>query len=261
MKKDILFGIILFIIPFFLPSFGVSTDVGTLVTATSSVFAIVAGFFIADAMANYLRLQTLISTENASLISIANNAKKIDEKNFTVVHEAIDNYVIAQLDEGTLSHIFSTQTQIDNLDSAINKLQIQDEDAVSLDHLLSVKEKVAECRQEIALAAKRNLTVGHWLTLITLGVLVILTVLAIRDGTLFMNIVAGSMMVGTLAVLVLLREMDNNHLLEKKLAYENPREVFHAIGKQPYYPHFAPLKARVPDESGSYRLGKKGGEL
>ncbi|MEN9561358.1 MAG: hypothetical protein RIQ56_631, partial [Candidatus Parcubacteria bacterium] len=78
--KDIALGICLFLVPFLIPAFTVSTDVGTLVTATSAMFAVVAGFFIADAMSNYLRLQTLISEENAALISVADYARKIDEK-------------------------------------------------------------------------------------------------------------------------------------------------------------------------------------
>jgi hypothetical protein len=78
--QDILLGACLFLIPFLLPLFGIST-VGALVTPTSSIFAIVAGFFIADAMSNYLRLQTLIAEENASLISMAESAKEVDAQN------------------------------------------------------------------------------------------------------------------------------------------------------------------------------------
>ena len=255
--KDVVLGICIFLIPFVIPLFKINTDVGTLVTATSTVFAVVAGFFIADAMSNYLRLQTLISEENAALVALADNAKKIDQQNSPAVHQAIDDYIIAQLDLWTLSHILQTQKQIDKLDAAINALKVGPEDAGSYDHLLSMKEKILSSRQEILFAAKKNLTVGHWATLITLAVLVGFTVLAVRDGSFFMDLIAGLMMLGMQAILILLRDMDNNRLLEMKIGFDTVRDVFHSLSRPPYYPFSTPLKYRVPDEGGLYRLGRE----
>ena len=78
---DILCGFILALIPFIVPQFEF-LNVDTIISATSAIFAIVSGFFIADAMSNYLRLQTLIAQENAALITIAKDVKKatIDAK-------------------------------------------------------------------------------------------------------------------------------------------------------------------------------------
>ena len=154
--KDAVLGICIFLAPFFIPLFTISADAGILVTATSAVFAIVAGFFIADAMSNYLRLQTLISEENAALMALADNAKKIDEQNWPAVHKAIDGYMIAQIDLWTLNHILQTEKQIDALDIAINALKVDPEDAESYDHLLSMKEKILTARQEILFAAKNT---------------------------------------------------------------------------------------------------------
>ncbi|MDP3645713.1 MAG: hypothetical protein Q8R25_01365 [bacterium] len=236
--KDVALGICIFLAPFLIPAFAVSTDVGTLVTATSAVFAIVAGFFIADAMSNYLRLQTLISEENAALISIADYAKRIDSENWPAVHDAIDVYIIAQLDSHTLNHIIETEERVDAINTTVNTLKIDPEDSESYQRLLEMKERILTSRQEILFAAKQNLTIGHWATLITLGALVALTVLAIRDGSIFMNVVAGSMMVGMYAILVLLRDMDNNRLLEMKLGYDNPSRSFSCIINSALLPAF-----------------------
>lgn len=67
--KDILIAVGIFVAIFILPLFEIGDNLSSLVSATSTVFAIVAGFFIADAMSNYLRLQTLIAEENAALMS------------------------------------------------------------------------------------------------------------------------------------------------------------------------------------------------
>ncbi len=246
----------LFSLAFLAPEINVTDNLDVLVSATSAVFAIVAGFFIADAMSNYLRLQTLIAEENASLITLAHDAVLVNNEKKDAVHNAIDTYMIAQLDHGELNHILATSNEIDAIESAVEALgtarNAHAEEVYS--HMLSAIEKIHACRQEIALAAKRNLTISHWATLGILGVLVIISVLGIRDSTLLMTIFAGTMIAGTYAVLILLREVDNNHLLENKLAFENPNEVFRALGRPPYYPEYAAKRFRVPDQNGNLRL-------
>ncbi len=254
-RKDIVLGIALFLLPFVLPHIGIS-NLSLLVTPTSGVFAIVTGFFIADAMSNYLRLQTLISEENAALISIAENAREIDPANSVKVDKAIDDYMIAILNLTTLNHASHTEQEVDAIGSAIDSLRVEPEKKDFFDHILSMKDKIFACRQEVSLAAKKTLTPGHWIVLIVLGTLVGITVIGMRDGTILINLVTGVMIIGMQAILILLREMDSNHLLERKLAYESPRDVFHAVHQPPYYPSFSPLGARVPNTMGLYRLGR-----
>lgn len=257
--KDILIAVGIFIGIFILPLFEIGENLSSLVSATSTVFAIVAGFFIADAMSNYLRLQTLIAEENAALMSLANDVKKVDAKGAIAVHQAIDDYMIAQLSSDTLRNVFLTEKEVDNIKASIDALRVEQEDSEFFDHVLSMSEIIYTCRQENALASKNNLTIGHWLTLSILALLVAISVLAMRDGTFIMNSVTALMIVGVYAVLAILREMDNNHLLEIKLSYENPREVFHALQRPPFYPYFSSPKTRTANEKGEYRLGKKEG--
>lgn len=255
--KEIALGIFLFSLPYIIPIYGIGVDVSTLVATSSTIFTIFAGFLIADAMSNYLRLQSLIAEENSSLVTIANNAEQIDKDGSTNVHKAIDEYMIAQLDLNTLNHFSQTQKQIDNIHSSIYTLKVAQEDEVMYDHTLAMEEKIIAARQEMSLAAKKTLTPIHWVTLISLAILVIVSLLPIRNGEWLTNIFAGLMILGIEAILVILRDMDNNKLLESKLSYENPREIFHAIGKPPYYPFSSPIQAQIPDENGQIRLGKK----
>lgn len=251
--RDMGVALVLSLLPFILPIFKFS-DLSTLVGATSAIFAIVSGFFIADAMSNYLRLQTLIAEENSALMTIADNPKKMDPDHTAVVYEAIDEYMIAQLDAGTLGHTLETRVHIDKLDNALNSLNAKG-DSTLFDHILSASETIRVARQEISLAAKNNLGWAHWSTFITLELVVVTSMLSMRDGGFILNLVIAAVIVSTYAVLILLREIDNNHLLEKKLAFENPRDVFHAIQRPPYYPKYAPKSAQVPDENNQMRLG------
>ena len=258
-KNDILLGIGLIVLSFILPLFSVGSDLGSFVTSTSTVFAVVAGFFIADAMSNYLRLQTLIAQEDGALTAIANDTEMISGNQTADVYKAIDEYMIAQLNSRTLNHIYLTDKEVERIEIAIDNLKIKPEDSVIFDHILTARELITTCRQEIALAAKKSLTPGHWAILTMLALVVTITVLAMRDGSFLMGLVSALMIVGTQAVLVLLREVDNNYFLEMKLTYESPREVFHSVKQHPFYPYFPEPGYQKPDASGFYRLGKKEG--
>jgi len=64
--------------------------------------------------------------------------------------------MIAQLDAGTLNHILKTEKEFGRIVTAINTLQSEPADNDFFDHILSMKEKILMCRQEISLAAKRT---------------------------------------------------------------------------------------------------------
>lgn len=256
--QEALIAVVLFIAPFFIPTFNLSGSIDILVTAVSTLFAIVVGFFIADAMSNYLRLQTLIAEENGTLISLAHAAREIDPLNFQVLHGAIDAYLIAQLNQETLNHILQTEKEMRGIVEKTDSLIRGSSKDSRWDATHVMLKTVHTVRQEIALVAKRNLTIAHWAIVAILGLLLMLVILAVRDGSIFFNLVASLMIVGSYAILVLLNEVDSNRLLEQKLAYENPYEIFLTLDLPPYYPWFSPPYLRKPGRDGTFRLGIKG---
>jgi len=201
--KDIILGSALCTLPFVLPAFPAPLNVHALFSVSFVVFAVVAGFFITGGMAAYRRLQTLISEENAALISLARLAKRADEDKANRIREAIDAYMVRQLDTGTLNQHRITQPQVDQLAEAIDALP---KNSAIYDHMQGIKKKVLVRFQEISLVAKQGLTPTHWLTVILLGVLVAISVLGMRDGGWVMNAIAGTMMIVLQAVLVTLRD-------------------------------------------------------
>ena len=256
--------IILIILVFTLPHFTVLEN-GTLVTAATAIFAVVAGFFIADAMANYLGLQSLIAEENATLISLFEDLEdqKLLPEATERVREAIDTYLVAQLDVPDLDHTAYTQKEFDALIFALHtyKEGLGDDHEALSGHLQEIRAEMVRTNQEISLTAHVNLGAAHWALLLTLASMVGITVLAIRDGSLLMNVIAIGMLLGTLGVLVVLRDVDNNRFLQKKLSFKNPRQVFRALRFPPYYPPSAEKSLRIPDDSGHYRTRDSSGKL
>ncbi len=255
-KKEIFAAIFFFILPFILPVIKIDIDLSMFVQISSTIFAIVIGFLIADSMSNYLRLQTLISEENASLISIAYDVKEIEPSNTIELYDSIDRYIIKQLDLDSLEHFDESQKEMDDIRIAINSIDDTHKNGLIYDHILSLVEKIIHARQEMRLATQKTLSSAHWYILSILSLSVVFSMFLIRNGNIIVNILCGLVVLGVFLLLILLRDVDNNRLLEMKLAYRNPRDIFHAIGKPPYYPSFSPIKLRVPDEKGNIRVGK-----
>jgi hypothetical protein len=259
--RDIGMALVVIGVAFFFPLF-VLPETGSLIGATTAIFSIVAGFFIADATGNYLRLQTLIAEENAALISIAHTARNIPESREKIT-ECVDGYMVSQLDVDNLDHLVSIANEFESLISALDEAVIAPS-AVKLgisESLSEEKDHLIALNQEITLAAQSNLTPVHWSVLLTLGALVAITVLAIRDGSILMNIVTSAVLLGGFGILIVLRDVDNNKYLQTKLAFRNPQQVFRALELAPYYPPFAPKKLRVPGVEGKYRTRESNGKI
>src|SRR3990172_11059964 len=107
--------VILFSIPFLTPFFHPFKDVQPVLTSTSLLFAILTGFLIGAATADYLRLQSLIANANARMISIFGEVKLIQPSSAPKVAHAIDQYMIAVLDYESLKYFSATQKEFNSI--------------------------------------------------------------------------------------------------------------------------------------------------
>ena len=251
----------LLVAAFLIPIFNLPAAAG-LANAVPAVFAIAAGFFINDAMQNYLRLQTLIAEEDATLISLAHALRSAPGIDSGPVERAIDAYLIKVLEANNIDHISHSQKEFEALLSSIDAAIRETASTESVDETLqSDRDRLLDISQEVTIAARTNLTFSHWLLLGILGVLVCVTLLAMRDGTLLAEITIGLMMVAVYAILVVLRDIDNNQYLERKLAFKTSVRVFYALNTPPYFPPGIPKNRIIPDEKGQYRTTNEKGEI
>jgi len=237
MLKNIHWIILILATPFLLPVFDPGFDVGTILTIISLLFAILAGFFIATATSNYLRLQTLISDEDSNLISIYRYVKIIDPRMASAVSDAIDKYVIAGLDYDLLLFATPTRKLLEDIVNVVEKVKPSDERGLALlQNLHSEKSELFTTNQEMALTAKKIVSPRHWLILIILAVLIAGMLLSLRNGSYMSSVVVSLSMVAVFETLLLIRAVDSNSFLAYQLAYENVQHIFVSIDKLPYYP-------------------------
>lgn len=254
--KIIVVPIVVFILPFALPYFHFTFDLGRIFTFISFLFAILLGFFIGAATTNYFRLQTLISTMNANIISAFNLGKLIQPSLAEKLSDVIDRYLIATLDFDLLAWVPNTKQEFFEVLQTFDEISPQDQKGFALlSSFEREKNSLSTANQEILLASKEVIGRRHWFILIALAVLVAVMILELRDGSRLFSFINGIILLALYQALILAKDVDSNLFLAKKMAYEGPQEVFRTIGKLPYYPEIAIADKRVKEPEGSYRIG------
>lgn len=255
-SPDTLVVLVIALLVLTLPSFKFSFDIGTVLTVISLIFAILVGFFFAAATSNYLRLQSLITQEDAALITIYNLTQLIQPSGAPAVAETIDAYMIAVLDYEILTYAPGVAKELQAVVDAVDRLQPEDERGMNLIQTIhGAKASLYATNQETALAAKQIVSGHHWLVVILLALFIDILLLSLRDGTLINAFIVFAVIVTLYKTLTLVHEVDSNLFLAKQLAFKSPQHVFEAIGRLRYYPETAFADGQ-PRPTGTYRLGR-----
>jgi len=254
---SIIFQISILLLVVMLPIFKFNFDASIILSAVALLFTILIGFFIAAATSNYLRLQTIISNEDAILISIFDLVKILQPSSEKKFRKLIDEYMIAALDYSLLDYFETTSAELDGFLVAIDKVKPVDQRADSLlQNLQNLKSNIVAIRQEALVLAKRIVTAQHWFVLISLVSIMTVILLGLRTEDVFGSLLIGVIIIALYQTLNLLYKIDSNEFLADRLAYEAPQKVFLAIGKTKYYPETAiDNKKRKILGKENYRIG------
>lgn len=243
-------------IVFFLPPITFSFDISLVLTVISLLFAILIGFFFASAMSNFLRFQTLITDEDATIMTIYNYVALIDSVGAKKVANAIDAYVISSFDYESLSYAANVHKELRSVISAVDDIKTNDPAGIAmLQNLQSAKMHLYPLNQEIALTAKCIVSPQHWAVIHLLAGLVGVLLLSLRDGTTVTALFISILSVTIYLILRLLQEVDSNQLLERQLSFESSQTIFETMGKLRYYPQTALSVIRLPKDVKKYRVG------
>lgn len=258
-RKNIflLFNLVILLFVIFFPSFTFDFDISTILTVVTLLFTILVGFFIAAATSNYLRLQTIISNEDANLISIYDLVKILQPSAKKKVGNLIDEYMISALDYDLLNYIDPTSKETQKLFRAIDKIIPSSEQNLSLiQNLQTIKSTIVSLRQEAEILVKRIVTKRHWFILITLTIIISVILLSLRSGSIANSLLMSLIIITLYQTLRLLHQIDSNEFLADQLAYITPQKVFLAIEKHKYFPETAldeKIKKTLVNET--YRVG------
>lgn len=150
----------------------------------------------------------------------------------------------------------NTRKEFNQLTKAIEHIEPTNEKGLALfPHLQKRKTDLEKTNQEIFLATEKIVSGRHWAIIISLAIIISVLMLSLRDGYWLFSLINGIILVAIYWILRLLNEVDSNEFLAEKLAYQNPQQIFQAIGRLKYYPETAIINKLVKEPQENYRIG------
>ncbi len=249
--------IILILLPFILPKFNIQIDLSTFLTVVSLLFAILAGFFIAGATSNYLRLQELISKEDSMVVSLYHLARKIDPQAGERMADTVERYTIKSLDYELLDYVAHTEDELKEILAEIDRVEAKNETGYALmQPLHQIKSEMFAIHQEMYLSTQTITGPHHWTILIALAGMTIFMLLELRvPGDFLVSTLIAILSYAVYQILFLIYELDSNLFFARKLGFKNAQQVFLGINKLRYYPAYAIENRFIKNPIKPYRVG------
>ncbi|MBU3897045.1 MAG: DUF4239 domain-containing protein [Nanoarchaeota archaeon] len=258
--KSYILILVLLIISFsisFLNPFGgnaISDEMKIIFSFTGMMFAILSGFFIASSWDRYTKLRTLLAVETASLENIYKFYEIGNKKAAKKVANLIDKYLIKSFEFGLHEHQEQISEEYFAIYDSLKYLK-GPKATVPLTRIMNVLDNFTKARKEIISRMKDKLGIYHWIILLLLETLLIITWIHIQFAG-PIGIIIGTVLVFSLfTILMLIYDLSNLDWGIEQVNIEVYERVYDVIGLMRYYPEELLSKVSVPKKIKSYRVG------
>lgn len=248
----IIFVALLFILPrgFISPDLG-----GTVLTITTFLFGIIAGFYIAVTAGDYNSVKNVLSDETGGLISLYQTVLVYDRPSAEKLDSLIDEYIRRQFDYEIMDYTKNTIPEFEKIKKVIQGLPVKQDQSSVYQGIISTLDLVIGTRQKMIVLGTKSLSKFQWGVLWLLAALVIVSLYGLRTGEIFFDIVAVAVSGVIILILSLIRDLDTYIWNEKSFGFDIFESVLLSINKLPYYPKESLEKKRIKPIHPEYRLG------
>lgn len=244
---------------YYVNGYGVSDDVTIILTVSSFLFAILAGFFISRFNIRYDKVRELLASEDARFLSLYKISFMFGKKFSDRITDLIDKYYIISLDllsgenayKPTMVHFLSIYDEINKLKKGRQR------DDAALEETIDYLADLENYRNTRAVLVEEKITPGQWMVLIILSIIIIFSVFYMHTATWYSIVVTVLLSTVVILVLLILRDLENLRLGGKLVAIESGEEVLEAMGRPRYYNqrYVDNGSIHIPQDISTYRLG------
>ena len=236
----------------------ISPDLGnTVLTISTFLFGIIAGFFIVVTTTDYNTLKNLLASETGGLIALHQDVLMYDRDSANRLAELIDEYIRHSFDVELINSAQYIRPDFERIKKLIRELPIKQELAPILQEVRIVMDDLIKVHQDEIVLGTRTVSTFQWFVLIVLSALPIITIYGLRTGELFFDIVTVAFSSMIVLILLIIRAIDLYVWNEETFGYDIYEEVLKSIGKLPYYPQESIEKGRIHPRENEYRIGTR----
>ena len=256
-QKIFLASLIVFaVLLFFVPRVFIPSELGNVIlTISTFLFGILAGFYIIVTTTDYNNLKNVLASETAGWINLYQNVLIYDKQLAEKLSLLIDNYIRRAFDFEIIDYARETGPEFAAIQKMLQELPLKS----NLDEVYGkIREAIGDittARQQLLVLSTKTLSILQWLALFMLGGILIFSLYGLRSGHLFFDVVTVAISSSIILILLLIRELDLYIWNEKTFGYDIFENVFKSVGHLPYYPIESLREGRFHPVEKGYRVG------
>ncbi len=223
---------LLIILAIYVPIFDLKEEIRTIITTSTFLFGIFAGFVIASRLTRYSKYRELLTNETGSLIALYQYAKTVDEKYAKKIADAIEKYLIKSFEHEVYEYHEKTENEFYHIFGQIREYRTTKEHEQTKNTMFSIIRDMLKDREELFLLGKDK--IAFWLkaVLFTLAGSIVFSLLLIRGPEIYSNILIVLISLSVLIVLSLIDDLDKLRMYKRAMSYEIYYRVFDAMGRE-----------------------------
>ncbi len=214
------------------PFFNLDQEIRNLMTASTFLFGIFAGFVIASRLTRYSRYRELLTNETGYLITLYQYALTVDKKYADKIAEAIEKYLLKSFKYKVYEYHEKTEAEFYNIFNQIKEYHVTEKKQKMEDQMFAMVRDMLKDREELFLLGKDK--INFWLKtiLMTLSGAILFSLFLTRSQEIYSNILVILLATSVLGVLFLINDLDKLKLYNKAISYDLYYRVFDAIHKE-----------------------------
>lgn len=252
--------VIFYVTAFLLPESKQNNGYELVLTISTFLFAIIAGFFISRLNSRFDVLRTLLGEQDGEFLALYKLAQLMSIRFAKRIKDLLDDFYITSYDfalsdydktyKASEKYYFKLWDELKKMKKS-EKIEPYHTEVVEL-----IIESEKRRNVSSAIAAER-LTLGHWVILIVLGIVIVFCIFNLKTNEFYSKLLAVLLSTVLVLVLLLMRDLQNLIMGKMELLEESGQENLEFMGELRYY-HHSRLKnglAKIPAHIKRFRVG------
>lgn len=233
-------------------------DIVTLRSASTLLFGILAGFFVAFLLNRFAAIRSLLTRESTMLMEVYSIAESFGPEFARRTADKIDAYLIVRFDdENYFSFTSRGRNALFNIFEDLGRVELGETQNLVTMHrqfVSSLREAIS-LRRETIVTGTITVSRLQWCPLLLLATTLVATLFYAKSDSLISTLLTGMLTYSIFLVLYVIKDLSDLKLGGDFLKYETIARVFEHIGKPRYYPASYFRAGLVNDGTETVRLG------
>lgn len=255
-KGSLIALIIVTIAVIYVPTQESAENIQIILTMSTFLFAILAGFFISSFNSRFKAIKDYIAEEDAYWISLYRTSILLGKKFQGKIKKIIDNYYITVYDFQLGEYYKYNSKYLGEIHQELSKFKSKPEGKF-IGLMVMECYNIEKNRNKSSVLTSEKVTKGQWSILFILTGIIILSIFSLRTPLLYSQITTIMFSTALILVILILRDLQNGRVRGTSILTETGQEIFESIENLRYYnqKQINSGYSRVPKSIKKYRLG------